>query len=66
MDVYEIVRTGYDLIFKVRAVSEGEAEAFVSRLEGQVGTFMVDTTDWRFVEACDGIDRYRIVEIYAD
>lgn len=68
-DVYEIVRDG-QIYFKVRGVSSREeAEGYVDELSTQVGTLMVDLSDWRFKSReneCLALDTDQIVEIYAE
>jgi hypothetical protein len=64
-DVYEISRIA-TIIFKVRASSEKEADNLINDLSVAVGTFMVDTTDWRWSEYTSEDQRNAVVEIYAE
>ena len=53
------------LTFRLRLSPGTKPESYVRFLEQQVGTFMIDTEDWRFKQL-DPADREAIVEIYAE
>lgn len=64
--VYQIERPGW-IHYHVRAANLKDAESFVDQITDEIGTLMVDTSDWRFVETPrTTLDRDRIVDIYAE
>lgn len=64
MDVFEFELEA-TLIFKLRAENLASAQELLTSVRAIVGTFMVDTSDWRF-QALNDLERDDIVEIYAE
>lgn len=53
------------LVIRIRPEYEGDHEALAKKIAQSVGTFMVDTRDWRFDEL-ELDDRENIIEIFAN
>lgn len=63
-DIYE-QELKATLVFRVRSEDDTDQSDLVARICESVGTFMIDTHNWRF-QNLDLDDRHAIVEIFAE